>query len=102
MGFRFWDGDGKARVVEDVLEGEEVAVDDEGGDAASVDRFEGACCPVDEGREGTERGRSEVKSGREEHEQGKPSQRLSTGREDERSKLTKLESPSEASRTCSS
>lgn len=56
MSFCFWDGDGKARVVEDVLEGEEIAVDDKRGDATSVDCFERPSCPISAERFRSERG----------------------------------------------
>lgn len=45
-----WDRDGEERVVEYVLEREDVAVDDEGRDAPRVDRFERSCGPGEGGR----------------------------------------------------
>jgi len=55
------DGDGETRIVKDVLEGEDVAVDDEGGDAAGVDGFEGTGGPASERRESASRRRGKEK-----------------------------------------
>lgn len=45
MSFVLGNRDGEERIVEDVLEGENVIVDDEGRNAASVDRFKSSRCP---------------------------------------------------------
>jgi len=48
VSFVLWDGDRKARVVEDILEREEISIDDESWNATSVDCFESSSSPARE------------------------------------------------------
>lgn len=46
VSFILWDCNREARVVEDILKGEEIAIDDKGGNATSVDSLESSSSPV--------------------------------------------------------